>query len=150
MQVGWLHINFLFLWKHFTTLLVYVHVRTAYGAVILNIRYAFCLFEDLHSQRDNGVPTMITRSIIHHLSKGVPKNEKDTFRSKYLCIVSITEMTANRGVNFSESHVRLGHSLGTYQERHLDQNIHTLTLPGAYAFNGWVDAVGIYCQLIPD
>ena len=39
------------------------------------------LFQDLHSQKDNGVLKMITRAIIFPLSKYIPKNEKDVFSS---------------------------------------------------------------------
>ena len=35
------------------------------------------LFQDLQSQRDNGVSTMITKSIRIHLSKNLPNNEKN-------------------------------------------------------------------------
>ena len=51
-----------------------------------------------HHQRDNGWPIMITKHIRLHLSKDVPKNENDALSSKYLCIKSITEMEAHRGV----------------------------------------------------
>ena len=98
------------------------------------------LFQDINSQRDNGFSTMTTRAIRRHLSKDAHKNEKDEFSSKYLRIAHITEMVAHRGVDFFERHTRSGHSLGTNQERYLDQNIFALTLLGAYALNGWVDA----------
>ena len=75
-----------------------------------------------------------------HLSKDVPNNEHNTFRSKFLRIASITEMEAHRGVDFFESHDCSDHSIGTNQERYLDQNILSLTLTGAYALNVWVDA----------
>ena len=42
MKVGWTRKN-LMLWTHFTPLLVYEHVRMAYGVVITNLRYTvFC------------------------------------------------------------------------------------------------------------
>ena len=98
------------------------------------------VFQDLHSHRYNGFFTIITRSIRRHTSKDVPKNEKGAFSSKYFCIASIAEMAAHRGVEFFKIHTCSDHSLGTNQERYLDQNILTLTLPGTYALNGWVDA----------
>ena len=75
-----------------------------------------------------------------HLSKDAHKNEKDVLRSKSFHIASITEMADHRGVDFFDPHACSGHSLGTNQERYLDQNIRALTLSGAYALNGWVDA----------
>ena len=98
------------------------------------------LFQDLYSQRENVFYIMITRSIRHHLSKDVHKFEKGVFSSKSLCISSVTEMAAHWGVNFFEIHARSGHSLGTNQERYLDRNILALTLPSAYALNGWVNS----------
>ena len=83
---------------------------------------------------------MITRDIRLHLYKDVPKNEKDEFSSKHLRIEPITKMEAHRGVNFFGIHACVGHSLGTNQERHMEKNIIALTLKGAYALNGWVDA----------
>ena len=71
------------------------------------------MFQDLHSQRDDGVPTMIIISIISQLSKEVLKNKKDVFSSKSLRIASVTKMAANQGVNFFESYVCSGHSLST-------------------------------------
>ena len=75
------------------------------------------LFQDLHSQRDNGVSNIIIKAIRLHLSNDVHKNKNDSFSSKYLYIVSITKMAAHRGVDFFESHDHSGHSLGTNQER---------------------------------
>ena len=75
------------------------------------------MFQDLHYKIYNGVPTMITKVIRHPLSKYVPNNEKDIFSSKSLRIESIDKMAAHQGVDFSESHSRSGHSLGTNQER---------------------------------
>ena len=90
------------------------------------------LLQDLHSQRENGFSTMITIAIIHHLPKYATKNENDAFRSKYFYIAYITKMTAHQGVELFESHYRSGHSLGTNQERYLDQDILALTSPDAY------------------
>ena len=97
------------------------------------------VFQYLHSQRDNVFSTTITRSIMHHLSKDVPKNENYVFSSKYLRIASVTKMATHRGVNFFERHDRSGLSLGTNQERCLEQNILAPTLPYVYALNGWED-----------
>ena len=80
------------------------------------------VFQDLQYQRDNGFSAMITRSIRRHISKDLHKNEKDAFSSKSLCIASITEMAARRGVKLFEIHALSGHSLFTNQERNLDQN----------------------------
>ena len=52
----------------------------------------------------------------------------------------MSEMAAQKGVDFFESHALLGQSLGTNQERYLERNVLALTLPGAYALDGWVDA----------
>ena len=98
------------------------------------------MFQDLHSQRENGVSKMITISIRCHLYKDVHNNEKDAFISKYLLIVSINKMASHRVVKFFESHDWSGHSLGNNQEKYLDRNIIALNLPGAYDLNGWVDA----------
>ena len=73
------------------------------------------LFQDLHYQRDNGVSTMITKSIIISLSKGLPKNDKDVFTSKSLNIVSITKMASHGVVDLLDSHGFSGHGLGTNQ-----------------------------------
>ena len=83
---------------------------------------------------------MITRSSRLHLSKDVPKNQKDLFSSKYLHVAPITKMVANRGVYFLESHAGSGPSLGTNQESYLDQNVIALVLLVAYALNGLVYA----------
>ena len=45
------------------------------------------VFQYLHSQRDNGVSTKITRSIRLHLSKDKPKNEKDAY--KYTVVLQL-------------------------------------------------------------
>ena len=73
------------------------------------------VFQDLQSQRYNGVSTIITIDIRHQLSKEVPKNEKYVFILESLHIASVTEMVAHRGVNFFESHACSCHSLGTNQ-----------------------------------
>ena len=83
---------------------------------------------------------MITRAIRHHLSKYIHNNKNDVFRSKSLCVVFVTKKASHRGVKFFESHDRSGRSLGTNQERYLEQNILELTLSGTYALNWWVDA----------
>ena len=98
------------------------------------------VLQDLRSQRDSVVSKLTTNAIIRHLSKDIHKNEKYVFSSKSLRIVSITKMASHQGVDFFESHTCSGQSLDTNQERLLDQNILTLTLPGAYTLNGWVDA----------
>ena len=49
-------------------------------------------------------------------------------------------MAARQGVGFFGGNSHSGHILGINQEGYLDWNIIILTLPGAYAFNGWVDA----------
>ena len=73
------------------------------------------LFSDLYSQRGNGVYTMITKSTRIHISKDLPKNKKDVFRSKYLHISYITKMASHQGVGFFEIHAHSGNSLGTNQ-----------------------------------
>ena len=70
---------------------------------------------NLHSQKYNIVSTIITKSIIIHLSKDVPKNWKDAFRSKYLHISFITKMAAHQSLELFDSHNRSFHSLGTNQ-----------------------------------
>ena len=62
------------------------------------------VFQYLNSQRDNGSSTMLTRPTRSHLSKGLPKNEKDAFKSKYLRISPIIEMAAHQNVYFFDSH----------------------------------------------
>ena len=94
------------------------------------------VFQDLTYQRDNGASKMITRPIRRHLPKAVPKNEKDAFILKYLHISPIIEMVAHWDVYFFHSHALSGHSIGTNQERYLDQYILVLTLPGVYSLNG--------------
>ena len=79
---------------------------------------------------------MITRSTKIHLSKYVPKNEKDVLSLKYLCIVSITQMASHQGVDFFKSHALSGHSICTNQYRYLDQNILAPTFLCAYALTG--------------
>ena len=86
------------------------------------ISHSQFFFQDLHSQRDNGFSTMITRAIRFHLYKYLPKNEKDEFSLKYLRIASVTKMAAHRGVIFSGIHDTSGHSIGTNQERYLKKN----------------------------
>ena len=81
---------------------------------------------------------MINSSIRRHLSKDVPKNEKDVSNSKFIPIASITKMAAHWGVKFFESHAFSGHNLGTNQERLLDQNTPAIEFPGEYALNVWV------------
>ena len=49
-------------------------------------------------------------------------------------------MVAQQGVDFFNIHALYYHSLGTNQERYLDQNIIKLNLTGMYALNGWLDA----------
>ena len=71
------------------------------------------VFQDLYSQRDNGVSTMTTRATIHQLYKVVPKNENDAFSSKSLRIVSISKMATHQGVDFFERHACSGHCIGT-------------------------------------
>ena len=83
---------------------------------------------------------MINIAIRSHLFKYLHKNKKGVFISRYLCIASITEMTAHQGVNFFKRHACSGHRLGTNQERYLGLNILALTFTGLYYFNGWVDA----------
>ena len=80
------------------------------------------------------------RTISCCISKDVPKNNKYAFCSKYLRIASITKMESHWDVDFLKSHSRSGHSLGTNQERCLEQNIFTLTFTGTYAFNWWLCA----------
>ena len=117
MQVVWIRTNFLLLWTHFTPFLVSRNVKMACVTIILNIRYPVFLFQDLHSHRDNVIYTMTNKSIIHHLYKEISNNDKDFFRSKYLCIAPITEMAAHQGVDFLESHDISGNIMGTNQER---------------------------------
>ena len=58
------------------------------------------LFKDLKYQRESGVYIMITNTTSRHMSKYIPKNDKDYFSSKYLRIESITEMSTHQGVEF--------------------------------------------------
>ena len=64
------------------------------------------VFQDLQSQRDNIVSTIITRAIRIHLYKDIPKSEKDVFSSKSLLIISLAKMASHRGVKSFESHAR--------------------------------------------
>ena len=71
---------------------------------------------------------MTTKSIRRPLPKDITNNEKGVFGPKYLCIASITKMADHRGVYFFESHASSDHSLGTNQERYLEQKVLALTL----------------------
>ena len=66
--------------------------------------------------------------------------KKDLFSSKSLRISSITKFLTHQGVDFFKSHARSVQILGTNKESYLEWNILTLTLPGVYALNWWVDA----------
>ena len=83
---------------------------------------------------------MINKYIRSHLSKDVPKNDKDELSSKYLRTSSITKIAAQRGVDFFKIHAPSGQSLITNHEMYLDKSTLTLNFPGAYDLNGWVDA----------
>ena len=55
-------------------------------------------------------------------------------------------MAAHQGVDFFEIRFYSGHSISTNQERYLDWNILTLTFPGTYTLNGWVDKTPKKCS----
>ena len=74
---------------------------------------------------------MITRAIKIHPFKYVPKNENNASSSKSIRITFIIKMADHQGVYSFDIHYLSDHSLGTNQERYLDQNILELTLSGA-------------------